>query len=279
MNKQIMFLSVFIMMAFISIANPQETYNSEDFSSEDICMKCKSNIPPAEKNNTAKALNALGMKEYRSGNLLEAARYFKCSTLEDDNFALSHYNFACMLSLLRGKDRDICNRDYVDDIKEHLIKSIQIDKNRRQRLSEDSDFENVCYFYFFRLLELNPENSLLDNLCLGSRWETSGVGLYPGDFVLSFSKNGEIKVSEFRMPENGPFGYVDFKGKFVLSGDNIIITYKNDKNVLVTFKGSIKYQINKNIFENFTIEVTTSGQSDIKQDYTFDLYSTEDCGA
>jgi len=55
-----------------------------------------------EQNSDAIMLDSLGFHAYQENDLLKAAKLWWCAIQKDQNYAWTHYNYACALALFAG---------------------------------------------------------------------------------------------------------------------------------------------------------------------------------
>jgi tetratricopeptide (TPR) repeat protein len=79
---------------------------------------------------SAVQLNTSGFKLYQAKKFEEASVYFKAAFAKDPNHSLAHYNYACVLSILK-KDKD--------EIFEHLMYSFFLNPDLRKDYFSDAD--------------------------------------------------------------------------------------------------------------------------------------------
>jgi tetratricopeptide (TPR) repeat protein len=89
----------------------------------------------------AAALNTEGYRLYQAGKFEKALEKFRAAVDADSQHALSHYNLAATLGVMR-KQNKVCEMNaYVWEVLDHLEASVRLDPKRRARMVADADFD------------------------------------------------------------------------------------------------------------------------------------------
>jgi hypothetical protein len=191
----------------------------QDFEPDENLMRSLESADTAK--DTSRFYNNRGMDEYHRGDIKKAAHYFLLSLRKDDTNYLAHYNYACMLSLLR-KESSICDYAFIGEIQTHLARSIGLKKERRKRMMEDEDLAHLRGYPFFRMLALDPGEGVSSMLRKAGTWYGPKPGVYPASPEMYFMNNGKLFLNAIHLDENGVVtGKDEMKGSYEVNGSRI----------------------------------------------------------
>jgi hypothetical protein len=200
------------------------------FGQEQYFIPSTANCPGAasEKNlspkETALRYDESGFASYQRGDIEEAAQFFFCAVTADETLASAHYNLACMYALLWEKYKlTICDGIYISEIFHHLSVCINLNPAYRSLMANDPDFNAVRGYSFFKLLALNPHDSISDLLVQAGTWYGPRHGVFPASPEVQFFPDGTVRFSYFLIAGEGPPGFgTPIPGTYkILSEDTI----------------------------------------------------------
>jgi hypothetical protein len=174
----------------------------------------------------AAPLNTEGFKLYQAGKYPEALEKFRAAVTADEAHALSHYNLAATLGLLRGQGK-VCEFDaYQPTILEHLERAVQLDEGRRKRMQRDKDFDSVRGTLRYQQLLGRSATREKDvkPLVTALTWYTPAVGAYGNPEVLRFTVRGTFTLSRMEMEGDEP-RRVSTRGRFTVKGFEVTLTF------------------------------------------------------
>lgn len=137
---------------------------------------------------SAKALNTEGFRLYQAGRYPEALEKFQAAVQADARHALSRYNVAATLGVLR-KQGKVCEFSaHRDVIVEHLTQSVKLDPRRLARAKVDADLDPIRdTLGWQRLLGRSPARVAdVPRLLQDVAWYGPGVGVYGSTQGLRF---------------------------------------------------------------------------------------------
>jgi hypothetical protein len=243
MKKFILTLSILSAFMYGSAAQ------ADDFDPADADF---SKIAVTGTKDTSAYYNQKGLDQYRKGNIRNASAYFFYAVKKNPSDKFAHYNFACMLSLLR-KGKSVCDTMYVDRIEAHLETSISLDAERREKMIRDKDLLNVREYPFFTRLTLDPSKPILKLLCDTETWYGPKPGVFPSSPEIKFSEDGRFRIRYFNAAGERDPGFMPWeKGRFTIQGNTILLKYDNPERKNRT--GVITIKTGKGIVKEFTID-------------------------
>ncbi|MGI0118453.1 tetratricopeptide repeat protein [Zooshikella sp. RANM57] len=205
---------------------------------------------------TSKALNTRGLREYKKGHLKKARNYFYCAQLLSPNYALAHYNYAATLALLDQKTvSDPCYNPTLEDMEKHLVRSIQLDSGRRQRLKNDSDFDNIRDGYFYKYVTFDIKQEKISDLFYKvGTWHAQTIGVLPvAKLIFENESNVLLKTYKFKASRQTSGWSIGIPAIYSIDGNTLSIEFKNNK--LDSLNGEIRFIIKKNVL--LDIEIST----------------------
>lgn len=244
MNKIIVTISLFTAFMYGLAAQ------AEDLDPADADF---SKIAVTGNRDNAEYYNSRGLEEYRKKEIRNAAIYFFYAVKKNPSDRFAHYNYACMLSVLR-KGKSICDDIYVNQIETHLETSISLVPKRRERMVRDTDLANVREYPFFTRLKLDPSKPVLKLLCDAGTWYGPKPGVFPASPEIRFSEDGRFRIRYFNAAGEGDPGFLPGKkGRYSVHGNSITLTYDNPSRKSRT--GVITIKSEKGIVKEFTIDL------------------------
>jgi hypothetical protein len=234
--------------AFILVLVLSSSLCAQEFDASNIdfeSLKAKN-----AKLDTSGNYNSQGMNEYRNGHVEKAAAFFILSLQKDDSNYMAHYNYACMLSLIR-KNKSVCDYDYIDEIRSHLKKAIHLNSQRRKRMIDDEDFAHLRNYPFFKLFSLDPDKNSKSILCEIGPWYGPKPGVFPASPEVSFYQNGAVSLKFVEPDENGVHEKVE-DGTYTIEGTTIRLKISGSRYNNIT--GTIKIEKNSGCIDSVWIE-------------------------
>jgi tetratricopeptide (TPR) repeat protein len=129
---------------------PTTLFGQQSLQAEDILKKYGLFKPDM----TAQDYNAAGFRVYQKKNYREAAALFDEAIQLDGKHVLAHYNYACTLSLLFGREGKKAVTPA--EIFHHLYVSLRLDPSRRRKALTDRDFDAVRDMIDFKVVTADP---------------------------------------------------------------------------------------------------------------------------
>lgn len=152
----------------------------------------------------AAPLNTGGFRLYQAKQYPEALEKFRAAIAADGSHALSHYNFAATLALLRGQGK-VCEFDaYPGAILDHLEAAVRLDERRRQRMKADRDFDSIRgTLRYQQLLGRSPKvekdaRALLTALT----WRAPATGAYGNPLTLTLAADGSCSLDQLVLTDD-----------------------------------------------------------------------------
>lgn len=175
----------------------------------------------------AAPLNTEGFRLYKAGKYAEAIAQFRAAVAADDAHALSHYNLAATLGLVRGKGK-VCEFDaYQSTVLDQLEKAVQLDEGRRKRMQQDKDFSSIRDTVRYQQLlgrQLAVEKDAAA-IIVAVSWYAPAVGAYGNPVQLTFGPRGAFTVSRLVLEgDEGPKREV-LKGRFQVKGNSVTLDF------------------------------------------------------
>ena len=188
----------------------------------------------------ALSLNKKGLDVYKKGRITAAADLFRDAILADSTYMYSHYNLACMLSLLKGQGKKVDDDELYDELDIALgMDSVSPETEKNwvvSRLQTDTDLDPVRNETRFRALpgiELPAKISTRDLI--------QGVWIDNNNqYTLEFREDGSFfyrckSVSD--SAREGSWNLNKGTGLFTLDCSELIYTFYNaKKNETITNK-------------------------------------------
>jgi tetratricopeptide (TPR) repeat protein len=166
----------------------------------------------------AAALNTAGFRLYQQKKYAEALEQFKQAIAADEQHALSHYNYAATLALLRKQGR-VCEFDaYCPVVLDHLERAVQLDEGRRRRMQRDPYFDTVRdTVRYQRLLGRDPAREAdARALLVAVTWLGAAPGAFGNMAELRFKADGTFTLSRKVLDDQGEVKTVKVSGRFTV---------------------------------------------------------------
>lgn len=174
----------------------------------------------------AAPLNSEGFRLYQRKQYPAALEKFRAAVAADETHALSHYNLAATLGLLRKQGR-VCEFDaYRGTVLDHLERAVQLDEGRRQRMQRDADFDTVRGTLRYQaLLGRKPDvekdaRALLTTIV----WYAPAVGAYGNPVTLTLAPAGRFTLSRVVMTDDDVKREA-LKGSFQVKGFEVTLFF------------------------------------------------------
>lgn len=180
---------------------------------------------PAAPVSPAAKFNTDGFRAYQAKKYADALALFKQGFTADEKHALSHYNYAATLGLLR-KQGKVCEFDaYQSAVLEHLEVAVKLDEGRRKRMQKDGDFDSIRdTVRYLRLLGKDPAKvSDARAFVTGVTWFAPSVGVYGNMAELKLTGNTFTLSRKVMNDATGEVSVVKHTGSFtVLPSDGTV---------------------------------------------------------
>lgn len=243
-------------LSFLLISISFKCYTNQLSFEQCNFLAQKNNFKGGDYNDSSKALNTLGLREYKKGNLKKSKRYFYCAQLLSPDYALAHYNYASTLALLDQKTvSDPCYNPTLANMEKHLVRSIQLDPGRRQRLKNDNDFDKIRDSYFYKYVTFDIKQEKISDLFqkVGT-WHAQTIGVFPvAKLIFENESNVLLKTYNFKALSQTAGWSKGVPAIYSIDGNTLNIEFKNNKSDSLT--GEIKFIIKKNVL--LDIEIST----------------------
>lgn len=174
----------------------------------------------------ASPLNTEGFKLYQAGKYAEALEKFRAAVAADESHALSQYNLAATLALMRKQGR-VCEFDaYQNDVLEHLELAVKLDEGRRKRMQVDRDFDSVRDTLRYQQLLGRRADRQADAKALltALTWYTPAVGAYGNPNTLKLGADGRFKLTQLELRDEGP-ATTTVTGRWKVQGFEVTLTF------------------------------------------------------
>lgn len=174
----------------------------------------------------AASLNTEGFKLYKAKQYEQAIEKFRAAIAADPNHALSHYNLACTLGLMR-KQNKVCEFDaYQSTVLDELEAAVKLDEGRRKRMQSDSDLESIRdTLRYQRLLGKDPAKPAdARALLVAVRWYGPSPGAYGNMAEVDFTPSGAFTLSRKVMTDDGEVKVVTHNGTFKVNAATGVAT-------------------------------------------------------
>ncbi len=219
-------------------------------------MQSSASDKPISNQNLSREYNRKGMAAYRRNKLIEAKNFFYCSLIKDYNYALAHYNYASTLALLDQKTiSDPCYNPTLENMQKHLVRSIQLDPGRRQRLKNDNDFDKIRDSYFYKYVTFDIKLEKISDLFhkVGT-WHAQTIGVFPvAKLIFENESNVLLKTYNFKALSQTAGWSKGVPAIYSIDSNTLNIEFKNKKSD--SLSGEIKFIIKKNVL--LDIEIST----------------------
>ncbi|MGQ0506734.1 MAG: hypothetical protein ACT4TC_15585 [Myxococcaceae bacterium] len=150
-------------------------------------------------------LNTQGFRLYKAKKFPEALELFRQATQADEAHAMSHYNYAATLSVLRQQKR-VCEFMAIRPaIVTELTRAVELDATRKRRMVSDADFTAVRDTVGYqKLAGVDPSRpagfkTLLERVT----WWSSGQGAYGSLLQLDLQRNGKLLLKRRVVTDDG----------------------------------------------------------------------------
>jgi tetratricopeptide (TPR) repeat protein len=173
----------------------------------------------------AAALNGEGFQLYKAKKYAEAIEKFRAAIAADSNHALSHYNLACTLGLMR-KQKRTCEFDaYQSTVLDELEAAVKLDEGRRKRMQSDGDLESIRdTIRYQRLLGKDPARPSDGRaLLVAVTWLGPAPGAFGNMAELDFTPAGTFTLSRKVMTDDGELKVEKYKGTFSVTGSDVTL--------------------------------------------------------
>ncbi len=174
----------------------------------------------------AAPLNTEGFRLYQAKQYPEALEKFRAAVAADETHALSHYNLAATLALLRGQGK-VCEFDaYQGAVLDHLERAVQLDARRRKRMQQDKDFDSVRdTLRYQRLLGRKPAvEKDAAALFVALAWYAPAVGAFGNAAELHLKSDGTFTLGRLLM-ENDELRRDVTAGRFRVKGFQVTFDF------------------------------------------------------
>lgn len=171
-------------------------------------------------------LNTEGFRLYQAKNYPAALEKFSQAVRADESHALSQYNLAATLGLLRGQGKT-CEFDaYPSTILDHLEAAVRLDERRRARMKVDRDFDSVRDTVRYQLLagrSLTRERDVVP-LVSAVSWTLPATGAFGNPLALHFSSKGTFTLRLMQLTDDGP-KFDEVKGRWTAKGFQLTLDF------------------------------------------------------
>jgi tetratricopeptide (TPR) repeat protein len=180
---------------------------------------------------TASQLNTQGYAQYTKRKYAEAIASFQKAAAADANHALSRYNLAATLSLMR-KQGKVCEFEaYLEPIFENLNRSVALDSRRKIRALADSDFTAVARTFRWQQLLGKTVPAHTKSILVAVDWYSAGEGVYGSLHSLRFNANGTA-VWTRTVPNDDGIKKQTLSGQWTASEAEVVLTIPSLKEKL-----------------------------------------------
>jgi tetratricopeptide (TPR) repeat protein len=177
---------------------------------------------------SAKALNTEGFRLYQAGRYPEALEKFQEATRADARHALSRYNVAATLGVLR-KQGKVCEYSaHRETILEHLTWSVKLDPKRLARAKVDADLDPIRdTLGWQQLLGRSPARVAdVPRLLQDVSWYGPGVGVYGTTQGLRFRPHNTVVLWNKVFSDDGKPRLEETAGSYTVSGRSVELRLK-----------------------------------------------------
>ncbi len=172
---------------------------------------------------TASQLNTQGYAQYTKRKYAEAIASFQKAAAADANHALSRYNLAATLSLMR-KQGKVCEFDaYLEPIFENLNRAIALDGRRKSRALSDSDFAGVARTFRWQQLLGKSVPAHTKSILASVDWYSAGEGVYGSLHQLRFNPSGTATWTR-TLPTDDGVKKETLSGTWISTGAEVVLT-------------------------------------------------------
>jgi tetratricopeptide (TPR) repeat protein len=174
----------------------------------------------------AAPLNTEGYRLYLAKQYPEALEKFQAAVKADETHALSHYNLAATLGLLRNQGKVCEFNAYRDAVMDELERAVKLDEGRRKRMQKDPDFSSVRGTLRYQaLLGKKPEAAADARALLTAiTWYAPAVGAYGNPVTLTLAANGTLTLSRVVMTDD-EVKRESLKGRWKLEGTTVTLDF------------------------------------------------------
>jgi tetratricopeptide (TPR) repeat protein len=178
-------------------------------------------------NQSAPALNARGFELYQQKDYAAALVKFREATKANPKHALSHYNLACTLALLRTAGKVFEFDASKSTITELLLKSIALDERRRARARSDADLESIRDTFAYQIiLKRSPQRAIdVKPILVAVGWHGPPQGAYGPNPNLDFFEDGTVILNELVLADDKVTSQKS-QGTFSVQRGSITVTLK-----------------------------------------------------
>ena len=169
---------------------------------------------------SAKQLNTQGFRLYQAGKYSEALETFKAAVQADPKHALSQYNVAATLGVLR-KQGKVCEYDaYQSTILEYLTAAVKLDPKRLERAKKDPDLDPIRDTVGWQqLLGRSPTRAEdVPVIVRQVSWYGPGIGVYGTLVTLRFGDGGKVTLVEKKPQDDGTMKVEKVTGTYTVKG-------------------------------------------------------------
>ncbi len=181
-------------------------------------------LPGLAQAQTATQLNTAGFSHYRKQRYAEAIDAFQKAKAKDSKHALSRYNLAATLALMRHKNQTCQFDASIDAVFENLNASIRLDPRRKARALVDSDFVSVARTFRWQQLLGRTLPRDLKAILTGVNWYSRGEGVYGSLHQLTFDARGTFAWTQNAPQPDGNLTKSTLTGSWTLNSDNVTLT-------------------------------------------------------
>lgn len=188
----------------------------------------------------AAALNTEGYRLYQAQKYAEAIETFRKAIAADGNHALSHYNLAATLGLMRKQNR-VCEFDaYQSTVLDELEQAVKLDEGRRKRAQKDSDFDDVKdTVRWQKLIGLDPARDAdVKKLVVALGFWAPSNGALGSPAHFDFKADGTFVADLKEMGEGGEIEPVQLTGTFTVTGRKVTLKLSTARQGKKTLTGT-----------------------------------------
>ena len=175
----------------------------------------------------AAALNTEGYRLYLAKRYPEALEKFQAAVKADETHALSHYNLAATLGLLRNQDRVCAFNATREAVLDELERAVKLDEGRRKRMQQDPDFSSVRGTLRYQaLLGRKPEVAQDARALLTAiTWNMTVEGILHHPLTLTLAADGALTLSRI-LRIGDDLKRESYKGRWTLDGTTVTLDFE-----------------------------------------------------
>jgi hypothetical protein len=173
---------------------------------------------------SARDLNTEGYRLYLKGNFPGAIDYFRRAVAADPDYALSRYNLACTLGVLRKQGPEaVCRYDaYKSAILDQLEEAVRLDPGTRKKAETDPDLDPVRdTVRYLRLFGYSPGNrDDIGTIFVAVSWFGPANGAFGPAANLDFRDDGTLTLTLLDATGD-EVKHAEYSGTYFVSGNRI----------------------------------------------------------